>query len=114
MIRYSTDKGLSANIVLLYSNSHEGDIVSKDDFEGMAKQNSNLKVVNTITRPTRAWKGLTGRIDLDMIIREVPDYADRVFFTSGPRKMVEATLTLLKSLSLPENQIKHEYFSGYD
>ncbi len=114
MIRYSTDKGLSASIVLIYSNSHEDDIVFEDDLESMAKQNPNLKVVNTITRPGPAWKGLTGRIDRDMIVREVPDYANRVFFTSGPRKMVDAILALLKDLGLPENQIKQEYFPGYD
>ncbi len=114
MIRYSTDKGLSADIVLLYSNSHEDDIVFEDDLESMAKQNPNLKIVNTITRPSPAWKGLTGRINRDMIVREVPDYADRIFFTSGPRKMVDAILALLKDLGLPENQIKQEYFPGYD
>jgi len=114
MIRYSTDKGLSANMVLLYSNSHEDDIIFEDDLESMEKQNPNLKVVNTITKPSPVWKGLKGRIDRDMIVREVPDYADRVFFTSGPRKMVDAILTLLKDLGLPENQIKQEYFPGYD
>ncbi len=114
MIRYSTDKGLSASIVLLYSNSHEDNIIFEDDLESMAKRNPNLKVVNTITRPSPAWKGLTGRIDRDMIVRELPDYANRVFFTSGPMKMVDAILALLENLGLPENQIKREYFPGYD
>lgn len=114
MIRYSTDKGLSASIVLLYSNSREDDIVFKDDLESMARQNPNLKVVNTITRPGPAWKGFTGRIDGNLIVREVPDYANRIFFTSGPRKMVDAMLALLNDLGLPENQIKQEYFPGYD
>ncbi len=70
--------------------------------------------MNTITKSSTAWKGLNGRINRDMIVREVPDYADRVFFTSGPRKMVDAILALLKDLGLPENQIKQEYFPGYD
>jgi glycine betaine catabolism B len=112
MIRYSTDKRLSANIVLIYSNSYESDIVFKDDLESMAKQNPNLKVVNTITRPSPAWKGLKGRIDRDMVVREVPDYANSVFFTSGPREMVDSIRSLLKDLGIPENQIKQEYFPG--
>lgn len=114
MIRYSTDKRLGASIVLLYSNSHEDGIVFEDDLESMAKQNPNLKVLNTITRPSPAWKGLKGRIDRDMIAREVPDYADRVFFTSGPRKMVDSIQSLLKDLDIPENHIKREYFPGFD
>ncbi|MDM7913304.1 MAG: hypothetical protein QUS09_09425 [Methanotrichaceae archaeon] len=114
MIRYPTDRGLSASIVLLYSNSHEDDIIFEDDLESMAGQNPNLKVVNTITRPGPAWNGLTGRIDQDMIVREVPDYASRVFFTSGPKKMVDAMQALLNDLGLPEDQIKREYFLGYE
>jgi glycine betaine catabolism B len=114
MIRYSTDKQLSANIVLLYSNSHEDGIAFKDDLENMAKQNPNLRVVNTITRPSPAWNGVKGRIDQAMVVREVPDYANRVFFCSGPRKMVDSIRSVLKDLGIPENQIKQEYFSGYD
>jgi ferredoxin-NADP reductase len=114
MIRYSTDKELSTSIILLYSNSHEDDIVFEDDLEIMTRQNPNLRVVNTITRPGPAWKGLTGRIDRNLIVKEVPDYASRIFFTSGPSRMVDAMRALLKDLGLPENQIKQEYFPGYD
>ncbi|VVB63606.1 Uncharacterised protein [uncultured archaeon] len=44
----------------------------------------------------------------------VTDYVERIFFTSDPCKMVEAIVSLLKNLSVPEQQIKWEYFPGYD
>lgn len=114
MIRYSTDKELRSSIVLLYSNHREEDIVFKDELDSMSKRNPNLKVVNTITHPGRDWRGLTGRIDREMLAQVVPDYRERVFFTSGPRKMVDAMVALLDDLGLPEGQIRKEYFSGYD
>ncbi len=114
MIRYSTDKGLRANIVLLYSSRHEDEIVFEDDLESMAGRNPNLKVVKTVTRPGPAWRGLSGRIDREMIEMEVPDYTGRVFFASGPRKMVDDMLVLLRDLGLPEDRIRREYFTGFD
>lgn len=114
MIRYSTDKGLRTNIVLLYSSRHEGEMVFEDDLEGMAGRNPNLRVVKTVTRPGPAWRGLIGRIDRKLIEREVPDYAGRVFFVSGPMKMVDDMMVLLKDLGFPEESVKREYFTGFD
>mgnify|MGYP001163299392 CR=1 FL=1 len=113
MIRYSTDKKLKTSIILLYSNRFEDSIAFKNDFDEMQKRNQNFKVIITITRPSQAWKGLTGRIDTEMIKKTVPDYSERVFYTCGPRPMVDATVAILTKIGLPETRIKYEYFSGY-
>jgi ferredoxin-NADP reductase len=114
MIKYSTDKRLDTKITLLYTNRTEEDIAFRDDLEAMRKQNPNLDVVYTLTRPSQIWKDATGHISEEMLVKFVPDYIERVFFTSGPRKMVEAMVSILKNLSVPEQQIKWEYFPGYD
>lgn len=44
----------------------------------------------------------------------MPDYIDRIIYTSGPRKMVDSMLILLKELNVPEKQIRKEYFLGFD
>ena len=49
-----------------------------------------------------------------MIKRYLPDYRDRVFYISGPEKMVNAMLILLNDLEIPESQMRKEYFSGFD
>jgi glycine betaine catabolism B len=113
MIRYSTDKELKTSIILLYSNRFEGSIPFKNDFDEMQKRNRNFKVIITITRPGQAWKGLTGRINVEMIKKTVPDYSERVFYTCGPRPMVDATVAILTETGLPETQINYEYFTGY-
>ena len=79
MIKYATDKKLKTNIILLYSNILEDEIVFKNEIEEMKIQNENLKVVYTITQPTEKWNGFTGFINREMIQKVIPDYLDRVF-----------------------------------
>ena len=113
MIRYSTDKELKNSIILLYSNRFDDAIAFMDDFDEMQVRNPNFKVITMITRPSPAWKGLTGRINREMIEKKVPDYAERVFYFCGPKLMVDAMVVILSEIGLPETQIEYEYFSGY-
>lgn len=113
MIRYATDEKLDTKITLIYSNRFEDEIVFKDELEEMQKQNMNLRVVYTVTRPGEKWNGYRGRIDKEMIQKEIPDYMERVFYICGPSKMVEAMVSVLKEMDIPDKQIKQEYFPGY-
>ena len=113
MIKYSTDMQLKTSIVLLYSNRFEDSIVFMDDFNEMLAKNPNLKVIITITKPSQNWKGLTGRIDRDMIEKYVLDYDERVFYSCGPRPMVDTMVAMLGKMGVPEGQLRYEYFSGY-
>jgi ferredoxin-NADP reductase len=112
MIRYATDKKLKTNIILLYSNLLEGEIVFQNEIEEMKIQNESFKVVFTITQPTEKWNGLRGIINREMIQKVIPDYRDRAFYICGPPGMVDAMVIILKSLNIPEKQIKKEQFAG--
>lgn len=114
MIKYISDKMLDTDVVLFYSNSHEDDIAFEKEFEDLEKKSPKLNIVSTVTRPGPSWTGITGRISADMIKTHLPDYKDRVFYVSGPTKMVDSSLNLLKEMNVPEAQIKKESFTGYD
>ncbi len=114
IIRYSIDKELGTNIILLCSNRSESDIAFRNELEGMQREKPDIKVIETITRPEPEWKGVTGRINAGMVKKFMPDYIERTFYTSGPPKMVEAMISLLRELGVPEEQIKQEHFYGYD
>jgi len=114
MIKYCTDRGLATDIVLFYSNRAEDDIPFGDEFEALKAKNQKLTIINTLTRPGPAWKGRTGRIDAKMIRELLADYQERVFYTSGPKKMVEAMQLALQELNIPASRIRKEYFPGYD
>ncbi len=113
IIRYATDNQLKTDIILLYSSRFDDEIIFKNELEEMQRLNKNLKVIYTITKPTEKWKGLTGRINKEMIQNVFPDYMERVFYICGPPRMVEAMVAILKELNLPDSQIKQEFFPGY-
>jgi ferredoxin-NADP reductase len=112
MIKYATDNKLNTNIILLYSNILEDEIVFKNEIEEMKIQNENLKVAYTITQPTEKWNGLKGLINREMIQKVITDYIERVFYICGPPGMVDAMVVILKSLNIPEKQINKEQFVG--
>lgn len=115
--KFAADKGLPADIVLLYGNNREEDIIFRQDFDQMAQVNRNLRVVYTLTSPDidkKAWSGRAGYIDDKMIKEEIADYKDRVFYICGPPKMVETLIDILKNkLAVGEDKIKIENFAGY-
>jgi ferredoxin-NADP reductase len=111
--RYCLDTNLKTKIRLLYGNRTEEDIVFRKEFEEMQKLSMNLKVVFAVDEASKAWNGYVGRIDAEMVKKEIPDYLETVFYTCGPPAMVEAMERLLNDLGLHEEQIKTENFPGY-
>lgn len=114
IVKYIFDKMLDTDVVLFDSNHKEDDIAFEKEFEDMTKESLKFHVLNTVTMPGPSWTGMTGRITADMIKNHMPDYLNRVFYISGPARMVDSMLILLKELNIPDEQIKKEFFTGYD
>ncbi len=117
MCRFAADTGIPSDMVLLYSSRDEGDIIFRRDFDKIEKRNKNFRAIYTLTSPGTKqgmWTGRVGPIDDKMIKEEIPDYEERVFYISGPPKMVEAMADILKSkMKLAGDKIKTENFTGY-
>ncbi|OGI93489.1 hypothetical protein A3A99_03895 [Candidatus Nomurabacteria bacterium RIFCSPLOWO2_01_FULL_41_18] len=114
MMKYCTDKKLPIKITLLYSNKIPEDIPYKEDLEKMEKQNKNLKIVHTITRPEESkhkWNGHVGRVNEEMIKEFMNN--DTVFYICGPPAMVDDLQEILKQMNVGESRIKIEHFEGY-
>jgi glycine betaine catabolism B len=109
----ATDKGLNSKITLFYGCRTENDLAFREEFEELAKQNKNLKLIFIINQPTEQWKGQTGSINGDMIKQELADYRENMFYTCGPPPMVEAMEKLILNLGLQKDKLKRELFSGY-
>ena len=113
MIKYASDKRLPMKLALLYSNKTPNDIVYKDEWPLFEKQNPRLKVVNTVTDSTANWKGKTGRINESMIKESCNDINSAVFYICGPPGMVTGLSELLKTMNIPQQNVKIEKFAGY-
>ena len=113
MIKYACDKKLQIKLTLLYSNKTPADIVYKDEWQIFEKENKNLKVINTITDDTTNWQGRTGRINEVMVREACNDLNSAIFYICGPPGMVDGLSNLLKTMNVPQQNIKIEKFAGY-
>ncbi|KYK37204.1 MAG: hypothetical protein HXS48_08630 [Theionarchaea archaeon] len=111
--RYCADNHVDTDIVILYGNRSDKDIVFRKELEKMNEQ-KKFKVVFTVNEAAEGWTGYVGIIDAAMIKREIPDYAERVFYTCGPPAMVEAMDRLLTDLGVSQDYMRKENFYGYD
>ena len=109
----ATDKHLNSKITLFYGCRTENDIAFRQEFENMQAENKNLKVVFTVNEASSQWKGATGVINADMIMKELPDYKENMFYLCGPPPMVAAMEKLIVSIGLQKEKLKLEYFTGY-
>ena len=115
--KFVTDTNLPSDIVLLYGNNTQKDVIFKQDFDQMGLVNKNIRVVYTLTLPNidkSEWPGRIGYIDDKMIKEEISDYKERIFYLCGPPKMVETLVDILKNrLNVKDSNIKTENFTGY-
>ncbi|NDE68258.1 oxidoreductase [bacterium] len=110
MIQYLVDTGEQRDIVLLYSNKKTEDIVYRDVLEN-ARQKIGMKVVYVIT--DRESRGYTGPITSQVIVSEIPDYAERYFYISGPHGMVVGFEGMLQSVGVKGSHIRTDFFPGF-
>lgn len=115
MIRDLLDRKEARPITVLYSNKAATEIVYTDVLEE-AGERLGIKTVYTLTDENGVppeWRGETGRFDAEMIARAVPDYCERTFYLSGPRSLVVGFEEVLRSIGIPKNRIKTDFFPGY-
>lgn len=116
ILRYITDKREDWDVVLLDGNSSESEIAFREEFDAIASRNKGVRIAYTISGPNfaRGWRGKTGQINKEMVSEAIKDYKERLFYVSGPPKMVTGLKEQLLALGLPEDQIKTDSFTGYD
>lgn len=116
MIRYAVYTNLNVPMTLLVSSRTKQDIVFSKEFHDFAKNHSWFKFVETITRPEESrgkWSGNTGRIDENLIKKNVSDFSRTLFYISGPPIMVDDMAKVVLSLGVDEKRIRKERFTGY-
>ena len=116
MLRYIADKQFNYNTVLLFGNSSLEEIAFRQELDTISAAYKGFRVEHVLSGPNipPGWKGLTGFINKDVIAKSIPDYIQRLFYVSGPPKMVLALEEQLINLNIPENQIRKDSFTGYD
>lgn len=97
------------NMVLLYANRSEEDIVFKNELENFSKQGS-LKIVNVLSSQP-GYAGETGFVDEEKLKRLVPDLNTREIYLCGPPPMMNGLIRILKALGVQGRRLHFEKFS---
>jgi ferredoxin-NADP reductase len=107
MVRYYGKKGAGPKITVIYSCRTAECLLFYGDFLKMAKQNPNIRIAPTITRPAESgpWDGRTGRIDGNYIREVVGDLSGKYFFACGPKEMLNAIEASLREIGVAQDKI---------
>lgn len=117
MILDRNARGAGPAIWLFYSNHRPEDAAFLHELEDLASASPAFHFVPTMTRPAPAatppWHGETGRIDVEMLRRNVPIGAAPIYYTAGPPTMVATLHDGLVASGIPRPDVHVEEFAGY-
>ncbi len=113
MLTYMIDAGQMRDVVLFHLVSSPDDV----GYDSLLERFSELgiKVVPILSsRDVPAdWHGRTGALTPELLANEVPDYAQRTYYLSGPNGMVEHFQDMLYGIDVSPRHVITDYFSGY-
>jgi ferredoxin-NADP reductase len=103
-------------IFLFYSNHRPEDAPFLDELQALEKENSNYKLVATMTEMAnshRPWHGESGQIRQALLSRYLKDAISPVYYIAGPPEMVKGLHTMIKEAGVTDDNIRAEEFDGY-
>lgn len=116
MLRYIADKKLQYDVVLIYGNNTLENTAFRDELDKIAAAHDNIRVEYVLSGPDFPphWEGKRGFIIREVVTELMPDYTKRIYYLSGPLRMVLSLEEQLAQANIPQKQIKRDYFPGYD
>jgi ferredoxin-NADP reductase len=108
MVKWLTDTKEKRDIQLIYAVNTEDVAVYKDLFEDYG-----AKVTLVVSKPSPNWKGESGQLDAERILKLIGDLDNKLIYVSGPEPMVEKFNDDLQAKGVPEKQLKMDYFPNY-
>ena len=91
------------------------EIVYKNIFDD-AEKKLGIKTIYTLTdleNIPKNWNGEKGRVNGEMIRKNVPDYKEALYYLSGPYSLVVGFEELLYKMGIKSKNIKKDFFPGY-
>jgi ferredoxin-NADP reductase len=113
MIAHMIQSREPRDAVMFYGNNTVDEIAYAHVFD-QAERELGIRTIYAVAQPHGASTNMhVGFIDARLIEREVPDYAERTFYISGPRAMVVRFRQILRELGISRRNIKTDFFPGF-
>lgn len=110
MIREIVDAALDRDVVMLYGCRSSKAALYDEELRAYSEKYPNFKYHLVVSEDDDSWNGEIGFIDRNLIMRLVPNYAERTCYICGPQVMNDFCKKELEDLGLPEKQIRREMF----
>jgi ferredoxin-NADP reductase len=111
MIRTLADRNDKRPVILIYGSGDWESITFREELEAL-KARLDLKIVHVLVDPPAGWKGETGFIDADIMMRHLPPpYRDHEYFICGPNPMMDAIEKALGEMRVPLAKYHSERYS---
>ncbi|HJP92877.1 MAG TPA: FAD-dependent oxidoreductase [Pyrinomonadaceae bacterium] len=107
---------LSHRIFLFYSNRRPEDAPFLEALQALEKENSNYKLIATMTGMMdshKEWHGETGLINQELLARYLQNAVSPIYYIAGPAGMVKGLHTMLNEAGVDDDDIRTEEFVGY-
>ena len=105
---------IQPHITLLFGVRYEEGLLYRGEFEELAREYPNFRFIPTVTRPTEAWKGRTGRVqshlDEALALRMPEELATTDVYICGLKEMVDDVRRELKQRGFDRKQIIYEKY----
>jgi predicted ferric reductase len=113
MLRHMRDTKAEVDVMLLYANRTEKDIVFREELAAIeAGDAPRLKVVHILSEPEPGWNGETGYVDREKIARYLSsNMSENAFYVCGPPAMNTKVIETLLAMGVPYPRIHTEIFS---
>jgi len=113
MIRGMKRVSADADVLLIYGNQTEGEIVFREEIDELSgSDRPRVRVVHVLNKPGDGWQGARGYVSRDLIIQECgSDISGKAFYVCGPVVMMDMVGRILRGLGVPKRSIHWERFA---
>lgn len=112
MSRWLYDTTTNYDLIFIYSDRTQSDIIFREELELMASRDDNFKLAITLTSDEfdSTWSGYKGRLNETMLWEIAPDFKERNVYVCGSEGFLESIQTMFESVNFPMHNYYQESF----
>ena len=113
IIKQHLEKKQKLDATLLYFASSQSELLFQDIFTDAVAQ-IGITFIPVLSDVSAAdWHGATGRFSEEFLKKHVSNIQQPSYYIAGSHSFINATMEILQSLGIADEQIKTDPFSGY-
>jgi ferredoxin-NADP reductase len=114
IIRDAVQRGTGLEVLCFDGNLDQTGIPFKDEFDGYEASHPEIRFVHVLMEPLPGWDGERGFITAEVVRRHCDPLDRWHWISAGPPAMATAMQKVFADLSLPDDRVSMELFTGYE